>query len=282
MVVVAANVVGAYFAPIYGQALAAAPILGNVAGPVLRYSGLDANQVTSVNDSATSSGHTIKLVGAYADTERTVLVLEVDSQSHHLPNKQQACCAVLGTLSDQFGHTYQQVNNPDQLSPTFEPLAWPASQVGARLTFHANTLSDTQITTGNWYLHVTLIQVKGVVLPVPSPVTANGITYTFTSLHLSGTRLQVVYKFSGPAVDEYRKGVYSSSPPVYKTFFQRYASPQLTDSAGNTAMLVDSGFTLPKHGPAEAQYTAVVTGPGRYELTLGNAAGLPKVVIDIP
>ena len=129
---------------------------------------------------------------------------------------------------------------------------------------------------------MTLIQVKGVVLPVPTPVTANGITYTFTSLHLSGTRLQVVYKFSGPAVDEYRKGVYSSSPPVYKTFFQRYASPQLTDSAGNTAMLVDSGFTLPKHGPAEAQYTAVVTGPGRYELTLGNAAGLPKVVIDIP
>ena len=28
--------------------------------------------------------------------------------------------------------------------------------------------------------------------------------------------------------------------------------------------------------------TAVVPGPGRYELTLGNAAGLAKVVIDVP
>ena len=41
-------------------------------------------------------------------------------------------------------------------------------------------------------------------------------------------------------------------------------------------------MTLPKQGPAEAQYAAVLPGPGRYELTLGNAAGLAKVVIDVP
>ena len=280
--VVVANVVAAYLAPIYGQALADAPIVGNVAGTVLRYSGLDANKITTVNDSATSSGHTLKLMGAYADTERTVLLIEVDGQPHHLPNKQQACCAVLGTLSDQFGHTYHQVNNPDQLSPTFEPLDWPANQVGARLTFHSNTLADTQITAGNWDLHVTLVQVKGRVLPVPSPVIANGITYTFTSLHLSGTRLRILYKLSGTPVDELRKRVYSSAPPVDNSFYQQYLMPQLTDAAGNKAMLVESGMTLPKQGPAEAQYTAVVPGPGQYELTLGNAAGLAKVVIDVP
>src|SRR4030081_411471 len=59
------NLVAAYFAPRYGQALADAPFVGGVTSPVLRFSGLDGSQPTRLDVSATSSGHTIKVVGAF-------------------------------------------------------------------------------------------------------------------------------------------------------------------------------------------------------------------------
>lgn len=281
---VVGNLFAAYLAPVYEEALAGTPVVGSIAGPILRYSGLDESHITSVDESATSSGHTIKLLGGYADTERTVLFVDVDGRPHHLPNKQESCCSVIGNLTDQFGHSYQQINGPDPLAPTFEPLVWPASQVGARLTMHVRMLSDTQITNGDWELHLTLIQQKGVVLAVPAPVTANGITYTFDSLHLSGTQLTVRYSLSGPPVDQLRKVVYSggSAAELSWTFSQSFVSPQLADSSGNMASITGWAITLPKQGPAQAEFGAVLSGPGQYVLTIGDAAGAPTVVIQIP
>lgn len=283
------NLVAAYFAPRYGQALADAPIVGGVTSPVLRYSGLDASQITHLNVSATSSGHTIKVVGAFADTERTVLLLEVDGKPHGLPGKEQACCYAEGTLIDQFAIEYQRVNSPDQLAATFTPLLGPASQLGARLKLHITALHgmrpEFSAITGDWSLNVTLIQQAGKVLAVPVPVTANGITYTIKSVRLSGKQVSVQFFFSGQPVEEYRKLAYetntrdSAGPDG---FYQTYVAPTLVDSQGNHAAFRESGMTLPKQGPASGGTTMVVAGPGQYTLTFGSAPGGPSFQIDIP
>src|ERR1700682_3183610 len=71
------NVVAAYFAPKYELALADSNV-GPISQRLLSAFGLKADDVTVVGDSATSAGHTLKLVGAYADGLRTVLFVTVD------------------------------------------------------------------------------------------------------------------------------------------------------------------------------------------------------------
>jgi hypothetical protein len=290
ILLIAANALAAYFAPRYGQALADTPGLGAVAGPVLHFSGLDASAVTPLNEAVTSSGHMVKLIGAYADSERTVVFLEVDGQPHVLPTKQQSCCIALATLTDQFGHAYQQIYSVDALAPNFSPLVQPASQLGARLTLHISDLLPAgpgfTETSGAWELHLTLIQQAGIVLPIPPPVTANGVTYTFTSLHLSRLQIKVTYTLSGPLVDQQRQLAYApgaqSSPPGPNSFFDQYTRPRLVNAAGVEAFPSNWGMTLPKKGPAVGELTAVLPGPGRYVLTLGDLPGGPTVQIEVP
>jgi hypothetical protein len=283
--VLLANVGAAYFAPKYGQALADSPIVGGVAGPVLRYSGLDANQITTLDTSATSSGHTIKLVGGYADTERTVLLMEFDGQAHGLPNKQTECCYAEGSLTDQFGREYHRLYSPDALAATFEPLAGPARELGARLTLHISTLnplgSHFQTVRGDWTLRLTLLEhAEVVVLPVPGPVTANGITYTLKSVRLSGTQMKIQFELSGPLVDQQKD--LPSQPMDNRSFAMRYVRPSLVDAQGNSPSVHDWGFTSPKHGPISGGMTAVVAGGGRYTLTFGTASEAPTFQIDVP
>jgi hypothetical protein len=279
VVLIAANALTAYFAPRYGQALANAPIVGAVAGPVLHFSGLDVSVVIPLNESVTSSGHTVKLIGAYADTERTVLFLQVDGQAHGVPNKQQSCCYAEATLTDQFGHSYQPNYSVDALAPTFSPLVSPASNLGARLTLHISSLMPTgpgfSETSGDWELHLTLIQQAGTVLPLPAPVTANGVTYTFTSLHLSQLQLKVNYTLSGPLVDQQRNAAPEAPDP--NSFFFHYTFPTLVNAAGEEVQLSDWGMTLPR-----GELTAILPGPGSYRLTLGNLPGAATVQIQVP
>jgi len=290
ILLIAANALTAYFAPRYGQALADAPVLGAVAGPVLHFSGLDASEVTPLNEAVTSSGHTVKLIGAYADSERTVLFIEVDGQPHGLPNKRQSCCFAWSTLTDQFGHSYQQIYSVDALAPTFGPLVSPASNLGARLTLHISSLTPTgpgfTQASGDWELRLTLIQQAGVVLPLPAPMTANGVTYRFTSLHLSQRQIKVNYTLSGPLVDQQRKLVYTPggrlAPPGPNSFVSQYAHPRLLNAAGVEAQMWEWGMTLPRQGPALGELTAVLPGPGTYVLTLGNLPGAATVQIQVP
>lgn len=282
--VLLSNVGAAYFAPKYGQALADSPIVGGVAGPVLRYSGLDANQITRLNASATSSGHTVKLVGGYADTERTVLLMEFDGQAHGLPNKQTECCYAEGSLTDQFGREYHRLYSPDALTATFEPLAGPARELGARLTLHISTLnplgSHFQTVRGDWTLRLTLLQHAGVVLPVPDPITANGVTYALKSVRLSGTQLKIQFEVSGPLVDQQRD--LRPQPMDTYSFAMKYVRPSLVDAQGNSGSVPEWGFTTPKRGPLSGGMTAVVLGSGRYTLTFGTASQGPAFLIDVP
>jgi hypothetical protein len=281
------NLVAAYFAPRYGQALAEAPIVGGVTSPVLRYSGLDASQITDLNVSATSSGHTIKLVGGYADTERTVLLIEFDGKPHRVPSKsnQDPCCFAEGTLVDQFALEYQRVLSSDQQAATFEPIRGLASRVGARLKLHITILhtNGPEVVNGDWRLPVTLFQQPGKVLAVPGPVTANGITYTIKSVRLSGTLLSIQFYLSGPRIEEYRKQGMLSGPDLAgpEGFYQRYVAPSLVGSQGNQAAFRGSNMTMPKQGPASGGLT-VVAAPGQYTLTFGSSPGGATFQIDIP
>jgi hypothetical protein len=283
------NLVAAYFAPRYGQALADAPIVGGVTSPVLHYSGLDASQITHLNVSTTSAGHTIKLVGAYADTERTVLLLEVDGKPHDLPSKQAVCCYPEGTLVDQFALEYQHVYSPDTMAMTFAPLAGPASQLGARLKLHITRLlglsPEFPATSGDWSLNVTLIQQAGKILANPAPMTANGITYTLKSVHLSGMQLHIEFSLSGPPVEAQRRLVYETKSPQFpddRSFAMQFVNPKLVGPRGNPSYAHEWGFTLPRQGPITGGMTAVVDGPGHYTVTFGSAPGSPVFQIDIP
>jgi hypothetical protein len=283
------NLVAAYFAPRYGQALADAPIVGGVASPVLRYSGLDASQITHLNVSTTSAGHTIKLVGAYADTERTVLLLEVDGKLHGLPGKESVCCYAEGTLVDQFAVEYQHIYSPDALAMTFQPLVGPSIQLGSRLKLHITSLQglrpEFQRVSGDWTLNLTLIQQGGKVLPVPDPVTANGITYTVKSVHLSGMQLHIDFSLSGPPVDAQRKLAYETKSPPFSddnSFAVQSVFPRLVGPLGNPEFPYEWGYTTPRQGPISGGMTAVVPDPGHYTLTFGRAPGSPVFQIDIP
>jgi hypothetical protein len=283
------NLVAAYFAPKYGQALADAPFMGGVTSPVLRYSGLDASQITHLDVSATSAGHTIKVLGAFADTERTVLLLEVDGKPHGLPMKEAACCYAEATLVDQFAFEYQHIYSPDAMAMTFAPLAGPASRLGARLKLHITRLlglsPEFPATSGDWSLNVTLIQQAGKVLPVPDPATANGISYTLRSVHLSGMQLHIDFSLSGPPVDAQRKLAYETTSPQVSgdnSFAVQFVNPRLVGPHGNPSYPYESGFTLPREGPITGGMTAVVDGPGHYTVTFGSAPGSPVFQIDIP
>ena len=118
------NLAVVYFAPTYGLALAGTPGLGDAVQPVLEFSGLNPDQLTPANETASSAGHTIRVTGGFADPTRTVVLIEVDGQ-HPLPNKHQTCCEVEARLTDQFGVSYAQRHNLDVLTLAFEPLTGP-------------------------------------------------------------------------------------------------------------------------------------------------------------
>ena len=124
-----------YFVPAAAAALAGMP----GGGDLLREAGLAgaAGKVTMVGAVAESSGYRITLVGAYADSERTVLLLRTSPSA--TPD-----FATMG-LTDQFGRSYpMQSGSSDgrtgDLILQFDPLGWPDGTTGARVTLRLNSV----------------------------------------------------------------------------------------------------------------------------------------------
>jgi hypothetical protein len=141
------NGAAAYYAPAYGQALAATPVLHNIAQPLLHAFGLTEQNAVALDSTATSNGHRIHLVAGYADGLRTVIMLEIDGRGLNGNPKQYGLhpgdygiSPDNVTLTDQFGHTYKPNGLNVASGLQFEPLVWPASKVGARLTLHVTAL----------------------------------------------------------------------------------------------------------------------------------------------
>jgi hypothetical protein len=289
--VLLANAVAAYYAPAYSRALAGAPGIGGPSSKILAALGLNAGQVTAINDSATSSGHTLRVGAGYADGLRTVLFVSVDGKGLEGNPKGYGMNPGdygLGnfTLTDQFGHTYvpSGVGSPNSIP--FTPLTWPASKVGARLTLHVTSidalwLRGTGEVQGDWTLHATLLAEPAHTLALPSAIDTSQASYTFTSIRSSATTLSIRWTIAGPALDRLNElraaagnrtnpNVPPGAPTAEETQVQHdYFWPQVFDASGQAVQLSDWGITYSK--PATGEITVFIPGPGRYRVQLGDA-----------
>jgi hypothetical protein len=277
-IVILLNVVAAYYAPTYSRAVADAPGIGGPSSRILNAFGLSPGDVTSINDTASSSGHTLHLAAGYADGLRTVLFVSIDGKGLDGNPKgfgMNAGDYGLGefTLTDQFDRIYTPsgVGGPTMLP--FTPLAWPASRVGARLTLHVTSIDALWLrgsgeVHGDWTLHATLVAEPAHTLALPQPVHTSQASYTFTSIRSSATELTIRLTVDGPLVDRLSKG--RTTPSADETQLEHdYLWPQVLDASGRPVQLSLWGFTFTK--PATGEITVFIPGPGRYRIQLGGA-----------
>jgi hypothetical protein len=187
----------AYFIPAADTAVASVP----VAGDVLREAGLvgAADRITSVNAVSTSSGYRVELVAAYADSGRTVLLMNsspgISPEFNYMK------------LTDQFGRSYEFQNgssdsrNGDMVLQ-FEPLAWPDQLVGARITLHMSRVGsgDPEAPVpvdGSWTLVAVLGVDEGVALPLPDPATLGAAHFRFTSVRYTPASVVIDVEITG-------------------------------------------------------------------------------------
>jgi hypothetical protein len=194
----------AYFVPAADAVLADTPI----AGALLRDAGLvgAANRVTSVGAVATSSGYKVELVGAYADSARTVLLIHTSPIVWLPPGAPE--------LTDQFGRSYHlQSASGNGISGdlvlTYEPLAWPDASTGARLTLKMTAIipvtcpasptgDPAQIIcsygrpiSGTWNLAAMVGVDESNSLPLPPAAHLGQATYRFISVRSSAATIAV-------------------------------------------------------------------------------------------
>lgn len=199
-----------YFVPAADAVLADAPI----AGDLLRDAGLvgAGNRVTAVGAVSTSSGYRVELVGAYADSTRTVLLL------HSKPAIWLS--VVQPELKDQFGRTYPfRSARGNALTGNvvlqFEALGWPDAITGARITLHMTMVEPVtcsaspsrnatdvicnpgQPVVGSWTLPATLGVDEGTTLAVPAPAHLGPGTYRVTSVRSTAATIAVDIEVTG-------------------------------------------------------------------------------------
>lgn len=283
-----ANVFVAYFAPSYQRALADSGV-GPASQKFFAAAGLSAGDVTGVNESSTSSGHTVKLVAAYADGLRMNFFFTVDGKGlTGNPKDYGRNPADLGideiTVVDQFGRSYQGsgVSGPTNLQ--FQPLGWPASDVGGRLTLHITSLTNyarqATVIAGDWTLHATLISSAVHSLPPPAPVHTAQADYRYTGISATETEMVVHWTVSGPVSDQLRTPPAPNQPDLFTNpLFDQYLRPHVYSQAGTELQFQEFGYTWPKSGPAQGDMTVFLAGPGRYRIQIGTVAPAAWVVV---
>jgi hypothetical protein len=242
--VVAGNLGLSYASPRYAQALASAPLAGTITAPLLQQAGLTGADPQLIDVQDSQAGYTVRVFGGYADAVRTTLFVQIETaDGKSVPDGTGP--AARPTLTDQFGHTYLLRNGYGMPVLNFEPLVWPASAVGARLTLHIDSLDlpisgSTASTTvsGPWNMSFDLTDMGGHALSVPAPVQVGDTTYTFSSVTLTSTVLEVRWTISGGAIE--RSQALHSSPRSgsgsgqadYENY-QELATARLLDSDGH-------------------------------------------------
>ena len=213
---VALLLLAAYFVPAADAVLADTPI----AGDLLRDAGLAgaANRVTSVGAVATSSGYRLQLVGAYADSTRTVLLVHSQPAVWLGPGPM--------TLTDQFGRTYRMqgaIGNAltGNLIFEFEALAWPDAITGARITLYVTGVAPVNCTglqsadpadvtctnpgppvAGTWTLPATLGVDEDIALALPAPAQLGPAKFRFVSVRSSSATIAVDIEVTGVTSEE--------------------------------------------------------------------------------
>jgi hypothetical protein len=207
-----------YFVPAADAALADAP----VAGDLLRDAGLvgAGNRVTAVGAVSESSGVRLELVGAYADSTRTVLLIRANPAIHPLGSK-----IFDVTLTDQFGRSYFTSSGTSNsltgdVVATFDALAWPDALTGARITlkvagvtlacesaaFCSEPPTGTYV-TGSWTLPAIIGVDEGTVLALPAAGQLGSANFRFTSVIATPATIAVEIEVTGMSMMELGKTV---------------------------------------------------------------------------
>jgi hypothetical protein len=203
-----------YFVPAAGTVAASTP-----AGDLLRDAGLVGakDRITLVGAADTSSGYRLQLVGAYADSTRTVLLLHSDPATLPMSASQIE-------LTDQFGRHYRlrgAVTNmlTGDASADFEPLAWPDAITGARITLHLSQIQalakpyadgepvQLKDVRGSWSLHATLGVDETASLAVPDAADLGSAHFQFTSVHYSTATVAVDVDITGVTAEELNRRI---------------------------------------------------------------------------
>lgn len=289
VVLATANEAAANFVPAYGRAIADTP-LGVLTQPLLRAGGQTAEQVTPIGTTVTSSGHSIQLVGAYADGLQTTIYLQVDGKPLAAPGPPAGKVAgdrymASMELTDDAGHRYQPRGGSGSSVTVFEPLQGPATRTGVRLTLRVTQLWDLSVAprskhdapprvVGNWTFHFTLKQRPAVGLALPAPLTIGDTTYTFTSIRAADT-MAVQIKLSGGAVTRWNQIKRGPGPLPTGTM-----DPYRVDLYNAAGAPQRAGYG--NLGGDRINATWVLDGSGRYRLHVGPDQGGADYWFDVP
>jgi hypothetical protein len=187
-----------YFSP------ATAAALADASGPgfsheILDNFGLGTENITAQNSSATSSGYEVQLVGAYADSIRTVVLLKSDPPVYASGFMQ---------LTDQFGTTYYLHNGEGNLLTgdqvlSFEPASWLAMNTGMRftLTFNELELLDGSSVRGSWTVKGVVLLKTGTLLHAPPPGPLGRGMVRFTEVRYVGRVISIQAEVRGVSLD---------------------------------------------------------------------------------
>jgi hypothetical protein len=188
-----------YFSPATAAALADASGPGGFSGEILNHFGLGTENITAESSTATSSGYKVKLIGAYADPLRTVVLLRITPGAF-----------VSGdfVLTDQFGWTYQNLNAEGNLETgdqalTFEAATWLASSTGMRFTLTLNgvELLGGSHVSGSWTVKGVVLLNGGTTLQTPASGSLGPGTVTFSEARYAGRALSIKAEVRGVSVD---------------------------------------------------------------------------------
>jgi hypothetical protein len=197
-----------YFVPAADTAVASLP-----AGDLLREAGLVGarDRITWVGSADTSAGIRLQLVGAYADSTRTVLLLHSDQPVFLRFSPQE--------LIDQFGRHYSLHGargdmRTGNVSAEFDALSWPDAFTGARITLHLSQVSalvrpyeeghptEFKEVQGSWTLRATLGVDETSPLPLPAPANLGSVHFKFTSASYSPATVAVDMDVTGVTWEE--------------------------------------------------------------------------------
>ncbi|HSS95212.1 MAG TPA: hypothetical protein VLR46_14660 [Candidatus Dormibacteraeota bacterium] len=248
----------AYFVPAAGTVVARVPFAGDALGARAR--------VTVVGASATSSGYTLTLVAAYADSTRTELRL------HSSPAV--AFIGLSSAITDQFGRSYHSVNGRSNaltgdLTEEFEALAWPDANTGARITLTVTELdldghAPPTAIHGKWTVSAILGVDEGVSVALPPPGTVGAAHFRFTSMSYTPATIAVDVDMTG-ATSQSTGQLYQEDPSNPKG--EPVLGIEVLDAFGTRITMsieIDDGFFGVSHVHVLAGRDD--TGGGRYTI----------------
>jgi hypothetical protein len=250
-----------YMSPATAAALADASGPGGFSSEILDHVGLGTgSSITAQGSSATSSSYRVQMVGAYADSIRTVILLKMSPA---------ALASSDVRLTDQFGFTYNLTEGEGNLMTgdqalTFQPASPIASVTGMRftVTFNQASLLSGETVSGAWTVQGVVLLKSGTRLATPASGTLGSGTVTFTEVRYSGRVVSIRAEVRGLSLEGFTQEVTPDSKG-----HPRF-SIELAPIDGGAAGPVNSLGLSSSGDVTEVEALALNIDPGTYLLTL--------------